>query len=229
MPRQATAKTGQPQNPEIFPFMQCMKKTGKNKRKFTAEEDLLIIELVGGERYPNWNDIASHIQGKNARQCRERYNHYLAPNVSNDPWTEEEDQILLDKFKEFGTDWAKICTFFKGRTNTAVKNRFNVHLSKKYMVNNINAQTQIPPQQVVQPPQQQTNQTQQQTNQTQQQNSQVDIFSPSDGFTSQHFFGYQPSDDESTLYNFDFNSDDHFISSMGSAEAGHEETFFPYF
>ena len=222
MPRQTTAKTGQPQNAEIIPLMQCIKKMATNKRKFTPEEDSLIIELVGGERYPNWNDIASHIQGKNARQCRERYNHYLAPNVSNDPWTEEEDQILLEKFKEFGTDWAKICTFFKGRTNTAVKNRYNVHLSKRLLVSNISMQTQVQQQQIAQP--------QQQIQITQQQD-QIDnaVYSPNEGLSSQQFFGYQASDDESALYNFDFNSDDHFISSMGSAEAGQEEAFFPYF
>lgn len=218
MPRQASAKTGQPQNTDLIPLMQCIKKAGTNKRKFTPEEDSLIVELVGGERYPNWNDIASHIQGKNARQCRERYNHYLAPNVSNEPWTEEEDQILLEKFKQYGTDWAKICTFFKGRTNTAVKNRYNVHLSKRILDPDIKIQANV---------QQQTIQPAQNT----QSFFQTDTFLTNEALNSQELFDYHISDDESTLYNFDYNSDDHFMnmSSMGSAEAGQEESFFPYF
>lgn len=220
MPRQTTAKTGQPQNAEIIPLMQCIKKMATNKRKFTPEEDSLIIELVGGERYPNWNDIASHINGKNARQCRERYNHYLAPNVSNEPWTEEEDKVLLEKYQQFGTDWAKICTFFKGRTNTAVKNRFNVHLSKKFTNTNININMllQVPQQQI-------------QQEQISQPQASLDNFASltEESNSQQNLFDYQISEDDSALYNFEFNSDDHFISSMGSAEPEQDENLFPYF
>ncbi|OHS98198.1 Myb-like DNA-binding domain containing protein [Tritrichomonas foetus] len=116
-----------------------IKKPTASKRKFTPEEDKLLVVLVGNERYPNWSQIASHIEGKNARQCREHYAHYLAPHVSNDPWTEAEDELLLEKYQIYGTDWAKICTFFKGRTNTAVKNRYNVHIIKK--LNTINSES----------------------------------------------------------------------------------------
>jgi hypothetical protein len=49
---------------------------------------------------------------------------YLAPNVVNGPWTAEEEQLLVRKYKQFGPSWKRIATCFNGRTDINVRNRW---------------------------------------------------------------------------------------------------------
>lgn len=92
---------------------------------FTTEEDNRLIQLVEQYGAQNWSGIANFMPGRSARQCRERWKNYLNPEISNEPWTPEEDQILLDKYKEFGKKWSQIAKFFNKRTDINVKNRFH--------------------------------------------------------------------------------------------------------
>ena len=104
-------------------------KPKQKRQRFTEEEDNIIIEDVGDERYPNWNAIAEKIPGKTGRQCRERYQHYLSPKLSREPWTPEEDALIRKLHKQYGPNWAMIAASFGGkRTNNNVKNRWNNHL-----------------------------------------------------------------------------------------------------
>lgn len=108
-----------------------IKKAQIVKKKFTPEEDSKIIQLVGDEKYPCWHFISQQIPGKTARQCRERYQHYLSPSISNAPWTEEENQLLETLQQQYGNNWAKITEYFKGRTNTYLKNKWNLRHRKQ--------------------------------------------------------------------------------------------------
>lgn len=96
------------------------------REKFTEQEDALLVKLVESSEIRNWVKIAEQMNGRTARQCRERYDGYLAPHVIKRDWTEEEDKLLLQKYAELGSKWATIATFFLGRTNTNVKNRYNL-------------------------------------------------------------------------------------------------------
>jgi type IV secretory pathway VirB10-like protein len=58
------------------------------------------------------------------RQCRERYKSYLAPHLSTSEWTSQEDQLLCEKYQQFGPKWVKIATFFTNRSDTQVKHRW---------------------------------------------------------------------------------------------------------
>ena len=106
-----------------------LQKPKQTRQKFTPYEDQIIIDLVGDNKYPNWNEIAKHIRGKNGRQCRERYQQYLSPNINKEPWTQEEDNLIIRLYEIYGPSWARIAEFFNGtRTNNSIKNRWNNHL-----------------------------------------------------------------------------------------------------
>ncbi|EAY03679.1 Myb-like DNA-binding domain containing protein [Trichomonas vaginalis G3] len=92
--------------------------------KWSPSEDEKLRSLVISSNKLNWRLIALNIPNRNARQCQERWNYYLSPNVNNGEWTKEEDELLYEKYREFGTKWQQIAKFFRGRTNTNVKNRF---------------------------------------------------------------------------------------------------------
>ena len=97
------------------------------------------------ERYPekNWDFIASQLPGRNRRQCRERWKHYLSGDKTK-PWTHEDDELLLKKYAEIGPKWSLISSFFESRTDTQIKNRWQkLSLSRLQQNQTINFQDQI--------------------------------------------------------------------------------------
>jgi hypothetical protein len=73
----------------------------------------------------NWSAIATQIPGRNGRQCRERWNNSLNPIISKQPWSDDEDAMLLQRYDQFGTRWHVIATYFNGRTKNEVRNRIH--------------------------------------------------------------------------------------------------------
>lgn len=94
------------------------------KIKFTPEDDAQLTAIVNEIGTNDWRAVASRMEGRNARQCRERWNNYVNPEVRKDPWTEEEDKLLHDRYEEFGPRWHTIASFFKSRSTNQIKNRF---------------------------------------------------------------------------------------------------------
>lgn len=43
----------------------------------------------------NWHEIATHISGRNNKDCRKRWIYTLNPSVRKGPWSEEEDTLLF--------------------------------------------------------------------------------------------------------------------------------------
>lgn len=100
-------------------------KRGSGKVKFTPTEDQKLLELVGkyGE---DWEIICTFMPGRNTRQVRERWTNYVSPTINRDPFTEEEDALLLDKVAEYGFKWVMLTQFFNKRTDSALKNRYQL-------------------------------------------------------------------------------------------------------
>ena len=97
------------------------------KKSFSIKEDAMIIYLVNNIG-TNWREIAKMIPGRTERQCRERYKTYLDPNLRHDPWTPEEDKLLIKLYNEIGPRWAEMTKSFPGRSDNSIKNRYNTHI-----------------------------------------------------------------------------------------------------
>ena len=102
----------------------------KKRTKFTPNEDEKLKALVNRYGIKAWPTIAEFMEGKNVRQCRERYYNYLQPHLVNGEWTPEDEQLLKAKIEEYGHKWAKITTFFRGRSEINVKNHWKM-MSRK--------------------------------------------------------------------------------------------------
>jgi hypothetical protein len=100
-------------------------------RKFTLEEDIAIARAKLGIPSESWDDIAKRLEGRTAGQCQRRWTQYLAPEISSEPWTPEEDQLLVDKVNEVGLDWAAMKPSFSRRGVFDIRNRWHCHIRSK--------------------------------------------------------------------------------------------------
>lgn len=113
----------------------CSKWKNESKRRFfTQNEDILLIKAATQYNEKSWNIIAKCVPGRTPRQCRDRWMNYLKPNLKFDPWTKEEDELLITLVNSYGTHWTKMISDFPGRSTNAIKNRWNWLLKDRVSV-----------------------------------------------------------------------------------------------
>ena len=101
----------------------------KIREYFSKEEDSQLISLV--EHFgPNWHTISEFME-KNSRQCKDRYENYLSPNLNMGPWTKEEDELLISKVAQYGKKWSFIALFFFNRSQVNIKNHYSTLMKRK--------------------------------------------------------------------------------------------------
>ena len=106
------------------------KSTLKTKKHFNPIEDKILKDFV--ENFGcNWVKASNHLGNRTPRQCKDRYMTYLSPDINLNSWTEEEDLKLKELVERFGKKWTKLARFLPGRSDNALKNRWNKHLLKK--------------------------------------------------------------------------------------------------
>ena len=55
------------------------------KRKFNEKDDEKLKEIVQRVGEDDWNEVAKQMGSRNARQCKERWENYLSPNINREP------------------------------------------------------------------------------------------------------------------------------------------------
>lgn len=105
------------------------------KGPWKEEEDNKLIELVEKYGPKDWSTIASHIQGRIGKQCRERWFNHLSPEVRKTNWSPEEDRIIIDAHHRLGNKWTAISKLLDGRPANAIKNHWNSTLLKRIQDN----------------------------------------------------------------------------------------------
>ncbi|KAH9256620.1 hypothetical protein BASA81_005124 [Batrachochytrium salamandrivorans] len=100
--------------------------SSRSRGNWTKEEDQLLRDLVGQYGLKKWAVIATKLpSGRIGKQCRERWVNHLDVYVKKAPWTNEEDNVLIQGQKKLGNKWCAISKLLVGRPENAVKNRWN--------------------------------------------------------------------------------------------------------
>lgn len=95
----------------------------KNKRKWTKEEDTLLIKLAEKYREKHWKEISKNFVNKNALQCFSRYKR-IRPGIIKGSWSREEDEKIFQLVQIYGKSWSKISKILVTRNGKQIRDRF---------------------------------------------------------------------------------------------------------
>ncbi|KAJ1376152.1 SANT/Myb domain [Sesbania bispinosa] len=99
------------------------------KRRWTEEEDNILIESVKKHDGRSWKKIAEHLPGRTDVQCLHRWQKVLNPDLVKGSWTKEEDGCLIELVRKYGFKrWSFIAKFLPGRIGKQCRERWHNHL-----------------------------------------------------------------------------------------------------
>ncbi|KAK8839638.1 hypothetical protein M9Y10_032004 [Tritrichomonas musculus] len=118
------------------------RRKNKGRLPFTFEEDQKLLQIITdstvsktemsaedfkiNEKDINWRIVSIKMGNRSVRQCKERYLHYLSPNINKNAWTHEEDSLLVKSVCNYGKRWKLFEGFFLNRTEIDIRNRYHV-------------------------------------------------------------------------------------------------------
>lgn len=97
-------------------------------KRWTSEEDRLLIEGIEKFGKKNWKIVAQHIGTRDPAQCLQRWAKSVNPTISKGRWTNEEDARLLFLIRQFPTiekvSWTDVSSMMRRRNSKQCRERW---------------------------------------------------------------------------------------------------------
>ena len=78
-----------------------------------------LVETYGAKR---WALIATYLEGRVGKQCRERWTNHLREDINKNPWTPEEESVMEQAIEVYDKKWATIAKLLPGRSVSRISN-----------------------------------------------------------------------------------------------------------
>jgi hypothetical protein len=95
----------------------------KNQKKWTREEDELLIALAEKYNEKHWKEISKRFVKKNSLQCFSRYKR-IRPGIVKGSWKKDEDIRIIELVTRYGKSWSKISKILGTRNGKQIRDRF---------------------------------------------------------------------------------------------------------
>ncbi|MCD7457288.1 Transcription factor myb3r-5 [Datura stramonium] len=100
------------------------------KGGWTPEEDDTLRRAVAAYRGKCWKKIAEFFPDRSEVQCLHRWQKVLNPDLVKGPWTQEEDDKIIELVAKYGpTKWSVIAKSLHGRIGKQCRERWHNHLN----------------------------------------------------------------------------------------------------
>ncbi|CAO2820552.1 unnamed protein product [Amaranthus hypochondriacus] len=100
------------------------------KGGWTPEEDETLRNAVADFKGKNWKKIAEFFPDRSEVQCLHRWQKVLNPELVKGPWTQKEDEKILELVEIYGpTKWSVIAKSLPGRIGKQCRERWHNHLN----------------------------------------------------------------------------------------------------
>ncbi|KAF3614994.1 hypothetical protein FXO38_35363 [Capsicum annuum] len=100
------------------------------KGGWTPEEDDTLRSAVAAYRGKSWKKIAEFFPDRSEVQCLHRWQKVLNPDLVKGPWTQEEDDKIIELVARYGpTKWSIIAKSLHGRIGKQCRERWHNHLN----------------------------------------------------------------------------------------------------
>ncbi|KAJ7961422.1 MYB family protein [Quillaja saponaria] len=100
------------------------------KGGWTVQEDETLRNAVAVFKGKSWKKIAEFFPDRSEVQCLHRWQKVLNPNLVKGPWTQEEDDKIVELVSKYGpTKWSLIAKSLPGRIGKQCRERWHNHLN----------------------------------------------------------------------------------------------------
>jgi myb proto-oncogene protein len=98
-------------------------KRARTQKKWTKEEDELLINLAENYRGKNWKEISKCFSKKSSLQCFSRFKR-IRPGIVKGSWRKEEDDKICELVNKYGKTWSKIAKMLGTRNGKQIRDRY---------------------------------------------------------------------------------------------------------
>ncbi|KAL0558251.1 hypothetical protein IC582_002804 [Cucumis melo] len=123
----------------------CCYKQKLRKGLWSPDEDEKLLNYITKHGHGCWSSVPK-LAGlqRCGKSCRLRWINYLRPDLKRGPFSQQEEDLIIELHSVLGNRWSQIAAQLPGRTDNEIKNLWNSCIKKKLRLKGIDPNTHKP-------------------------------------------------------------------------------------